>query len=96
MRLQKSKKGASQTFALITTIVLLLFFLVIWLFFSSDALGKGFKIFDDQNNLNKDHDNDGIATRFDKCPCERGEQENNGCKLGYDPSDNEDDSCTKG
>lgn len=73
----KNKKSGVP-FYLILFLLAAFFFLVMALLFPS-MIGKSVGEVNDLLSSTKDYDNDGIANFFDKCPCDVGEEDFDGC-----------------
>ena len=89
----KPKKGIEGiTWGIVVMAALLLFFLLytnVW----ARLFGKSASSVDQALDLTGDKDQDNVMNRLDKCPCKTGDIENDGCPIGYKPTDNEDKSC---
>jgi hypothetical protein len=89
----KNKKSAGQVIWLVVIMAFLLIFLLVY----SGALGKLFgNLFTGANQQAEgvdDKDGDGIANFIDKCPCNSGDIDNNGCSIGHKITGDEDRSC---
>ncbi len=92
----KSKKAAEGIMWMIITIVLLLIFLFVYSGAWTKLFGAGISEIKGQTSEygpGGDYDGDGVINLADKCPCQAGEIENNGCNSGYKPKENEDKTC---
>lgn len=74
---------------IVVIFALLLIFFIIFGGGWSLIFGKGLDALDDQISFTGDKDNDGVINGRDKCPCDPGEIENDGCRLGQDSGSKE-------
>ena len=79
----KYKKGAEGTIWMVVIIVILLLFLAIYTGVFTKLFGKGASGINDQFGSAGDPDNDNVINLVDKCPCQSGEQDNEGCPSGH-------------
>lgn len=91
--MKKNKKAYENMPWLVVIFALLLIFFVIYAAGFFDFWGKGLGTLNDQVQFGGDADNDGVINGRDKCPCDPGEIENDGCRLGHDSMDNENRDC---
>jgi hypothetical protein len=74
----KNKKSIVAIQVLITFLLALFVFVILALIFPR-MLGGSAKEATDLLSSSRDYDNDGIADFFDKCPCDSGEADLDGC-----------------
>ena len=84
----KNKKSYTLTHVLITLVFLVIAFLILLYIFNNFIKQEKGEI-EDSLGGSRDYDNDGIVDYFDKCPCDKGEEEEDGCPTGT-PMDEED------
>ena len=78
-----SKKGAEGIIWTVVVIAALLIFLLIYMGVWSRLFGKSTSGLNEQIDMTGDKDQDNVMNRFDKCPCNTGDAENEGCPIGY-------------
>ena len=90
----KNKKSYTLTNVLITLTFLVIAFVILLYIFNTFIKQEKGEI-DDSLGGSSDYDNDGIVDYFDKCPCDDGKEEDDGCDPahidGY--TDTQRDAC---
>ena len=89
----KSKKSATGVVWLVAMMAAILLFFFLYTNVWAGLFGKTASGTSEQIDLTGDKDQDNLMNRLDKCPCKAGDIENDGCPIGYKPTDNEDKSC---
>lgn len=86
----KSKKAAEGIMWTVVVIALLLLFLLIYSGVWSKLFGKSASSLSEQIGSADDYDKDGVINIVDKCPCQAGDPNNDGCPY---TNRNEDRLC---
>jgi len=91
--LRKSKKGIELSFnaIIIATIALIVLVVVIATF--TNLFGKEKGQIEGKIDALNDDDDDGILNLYDKCPCKEGDNDNDGCPLGTEPTKPKPKTC---
>jgi hypothetical protein len=92
--LKMKNKKSFITIELLIKLVAGVFVLLVIILLVYNSLGKGKEETSDRITSSRDFDGDGSLDYFDKCPCDEGPEEDDGCppgKKGY--SDEEKASC---
>ena len=84
----KNKKSYTLTHVLITLAFLVIAFVILLYIFNTFIKQEKGEI-EDSLGGSRDYDNDGIVDYFDKCPCDDGAEEDDGCPSGT-PMDEQD------
>lgn len=84
----KNKKAVEIHFLIMLVIGVFVF--IVLVIMVPNLLGKGGK--ETQGYLD-DFDSDGVVNSLDKCTCEPGEKDNDGCKSGYTDQQKEESDC---
>ena len=85
MKLKNSKRGIELSMNAIIIIAILLIVMVVVIAMFSKLLGKEAGQIEDQISSVGDEDNDNVVNMFDKCPCQAGDSDNDGCPIGVTP-----------
>jgi len=89
----KNKKGVEMVPAIIITFIIVLVVLVVMVFIFRTYIGKETDVLQEQLDSFGDEDKDGIRNFLDKCPCDCGVNENDGCPEATTPPKTKPDSC---
>lgn len=100
MKIEKSKKSATEIIMMVALLALSLLFLLVYSGVFTKLFGKGTSDLREQFSAAGDADNDGVINVADNCPCPGqgfGIIENDGCPAGYkinnDGKGKEDRAC---
>ncbi len=86
----KTKKSTIAINMLILLAIGVFVFLIL-AYIVPNLIGKGSEETSVILSSSKDYDKDGIADYFDKCACDYGEEENDGCDAGHPDGYTEDE-----
>jgi len=78
----KDKKGMSQTWWILGTALVTFIIVIIVILFFRQSGTKAFDEVDNKLDSFGDCDDDKVADLFDKCPCNEGDAQNDGCPDG--------------
>lgn len=82
----KGKKGVELPLNTVVVAIIVLIVVVVVIFAFTKLFNKGTGGLGEQIDALGDEDGDNIANMFDKCPCDPGEKEFDGCKSEKEPT----------